>query len=63
MDLLRKTLDHCGYNEEAATPENVVKCFYDYVDSGVFRNIDLDEARDIVKENSIETICKNLLRY
>lgn len=63
MNLFRKTLDHCGYEEEPPTEEAVKNCFMDYALSGVFGNLDQEEINDIMKEESIETICKNLLRY
>lgn len=63
-ELIRKTLDHCGYNEEEATEENLANCFLDYVDSGIFGNLDYEEAKQDIEDGEIsfKMICYNLLK-
>jgi phage head maturation protease len=46
-ELFKKTLDICGYESDPATEERVRECFEDYVDSGCFRNLLLEECADI----------------
>lgn len=62
MELIRKTLLHCGYEGEP-TEENLLECFYDYVDSGAFKNLSLEEVKEEVQEGEItlKSICFNLL--
>jgi hypothetical protein len=61
--LIRKVLDRCGYDCDP-TEDNVIQAFLDYVDSGIFRNLSLDEAEEMVKDGdiTIEDICRNLLK-
>jgi hypothetical protein len=63
-ELIRKTLDHCGYTQEDATEENLEMCFLDYVDSGAFGNVDVDEAEELIRDGEItlKQICYNLLK-
>ena len=63
-ELIRKTLDHCGYTEDAATEENLFNCFLDYVDSGIFHDLDVEEAKDLIDsgEISLKLMCYNLLK-
>jgi hypothetical protein len=61
-ELIAKTLKHCGYDSEP-TETNLRECFYDYVDSGKFGNMDLDEAIYLVEtgEVTVKEMCYNLL--
>lgn len=63
-DLIRKVLDHVGYNEDEATEQNLINAFLDFVDSGSFPNLDYDEAKDLIEDGeiSIKTMCSNLLK-
>jgi len=49
---IQRALDHAGYNSEP-TPENLTSCFLDYVDAGVWRNMDYDEAKEDIREGEI----------
>lgn len=62
MELIKRTLLHCGYAAEP-TPENLIECFYDYVDGGSFQGLTLEEAKEEVEEGEItlKAICYNLL--
>lgn len=62
MELIKRTLLHCGYEGEPTT-ENLLGCFYDYVDSGSFNNLSLEEAKEEVEQGeiTIKWICYNLL--
>lgn len=62
--LIRRVLDHIGYNEDEATEQNLINAFLDFVDSGNFGNLTLDEAKDLIEDGeiSIKTMCSNLLK-
>jgi hypothetical protein len=62
-ELIQKVLDHCGYEGEP-TEELLIECFLDYVDSGVFGNLDYDEAKNLIEDGeiSVKTMCSNLLK-
>lgn len=57
--LFRKALDMAGYHGQAATAENVRKCLSDYVDAGVFRDMDLSD----INEYTPEEMARGLIRY
>lgn len=54
----RKALDRAGYHDTEATEKNVRECFSDYVDTGFFADLTLEEVDEI----STEEICRALLR-
>jgi hypothetical protein len=64
QELIQKVLDRCGYSHLEPTTENLQICFLDYVDGGVFRELDYDEAKELIEEGeiSIKTMCYNLLK-
>lgn len=57
-DYYRKVLDAAGYHHAEPTEQNVRSCFADYVDAGVWRDIDMDDIEDI----TIDQMCFNLLK-
>ena len=61
-ELIQKALNRCGYDGDP-TEENLVNCFLDYVDSGVFGNLDLDQAKDLIEDGEItlKMMCSNLI--
>jgi hypothetical protein len=61
--LINETLNYCGYEGER-TEAAVIECFLDYVDCGVFGNLDVEEATDLIEEGeiTITQMCRNLLR-
>lgn len=63
-ELIRKTLNHCGYSDAEPTRNELIACFLDYCDSGVFRNLSYDEAKELIEDGEItlEEICRNLLK-
>jgi hypothetical protein len=63
-ELISKVLDRCGYGYMEPTEENLQLCFLDYVDGGCFRELDYDEAKELIEEGeiSIKTMCYNLLK-
>jgi hypothetical protein len=62
--LIRKVLDHCGYNEDEATIENLTSCFIDFVDGGIFGNLTVEEALEEIETGdiSVKLMCYNLLK-
>lgn len=56
--IFRLTLDVCGYFDTPATEEAVRACFADYVDCGVFSNVDNE---DDLSEFGITEICRSLI--
>lgn len=63
-DLIRKVLDHCGYFDDEANEDNLTQCFLDFVDSGIFGNLDVYEAEEDIKNGDItlKQMCYNLLK-
>lgn len=61
--LITKALNSSGYNYEP-TEQNLVDCFLDYVDSGAWSNLQLDEAKEMIKDGelTVEQMCKSLIR-
>lgn len=45
--LIRRALDHAGYNGEPATTESLINCFTDYVDAGVWSDLTLDDIGEL----------------
>lgn len=62
-DLIVRALANAGYDDDP-TVENLVRCFLDYVDCGVFGNLDYEEAKEEIGEGSItvEDMCRNLIK-
>ncbi|MEI2465049.1 hypothetical protein [Niallia taxi] len=62
-EVYQRVLEAAGYNC-AATKQNVINCFLDYVDSGAFGSLDYDEAKEAIEDGeiAIDQICRNLLR-
>ncbi len=61
-DQIRKALDSAGYIDMEATEENLTDCFLDYVDSGYYNNLTVEEAQDDIEsgEITIQDMIKNL---
>lgn len=45
--LIRRALDAAGYNHEPATPEALRNCFADYIDAGIWNNLELEDIDDL----------------
>lgn len=62
-ELIQKVLDHCGYDLEP-TEQNLTECFLDYVDSGSFGNLSVEEAEEEIEDGEItlKMMCINLLK-
>lgn len=63
-ELIARALEVAGYGV-APTIENLRECFLDYVDSGVWRDLGLEDAEEGVRsgEITVKQICKALIRY
>jgi hypothetical protein len=63
-ELIQKALDRSGYGHFEPNEENLVNCFLDYVDHGVFGNLDYDEAKELIEEGEItlKMMCSNLIK-
>lgn len=46
-DLIRRALDKSGYDHESATPESLKSCFEDYVDAGVWGDLELQDIEGL----------------
>jgi hypothetical protein len=57
-ELYGRVLEIAGYEIEPATEKRVRACFADYVDAGIWRNIDLEDVADI----DTWSMCVALLR-
>lgn len=64
-NFIRKALDRSGYTHLEPTEENLIECFLDYVDNGVFGNLDYDEAKQEIEDGdiTIKQICLNLIKF
>jgi hypothetical protein len=63
-EFIKKVLDHCGYEGEP-NESNLELCFLDYVDSGIFGNLTVEEAIEEIKDGDItlKMMCYNLLKH
>lgn len=63
-ELIVKALELAGYAVQP-TVENLRQCFLDYVDSGVWHNLDLQQAQDEIAhgEIGVKQMAKALIRY
>lgn len=63
-ELVEKVLDRCGYSHLEPTEENLIECFLDYCDHGVFGNLSYDEAKEEIESGDItlKIMCHNLLK-
>lgn len=61
---INKALTLAGYECEP-TESNLIECFKDYVDAGIWSNLDLDEVDDMIADNELTVIhmCNALIRY
>lgn len=57
--LIRRALVACGYHESPSTPEALRDCLYDYVDAGVFRNLESEDIDDL----TVAEMAWGLIRY
>ena len=58
-----KALDNAGYEGEP-NEYNLIECFRDYVDAGIWSNLDLEEVDDMIAANelSVNQMCNALIR-
>ncbi|MEK4477826.1 hypothetical protein NSQ91_31945 [Paenibacillus sp. FSL R7-0048] len=57
--LIRRALDACGYQESLPTPKALYDCLYDFVDAGVFRNLESEDIEDL----TVAEMAWGLIRY
>jgi hypothetical protein len=64
QELIQKVLDRCGYGHWEPTENNLIELFLEYVDHGIFRELDVEEAKDLIEEGEItlKMMCSNLLK-
>jgi hypothetical protein len=62
-ELISKVMDRCGYDMEP-TEDNLKEMFLDYVGSGYFGNLSIEEAEEEIDsgEISLKMMCYNLLK-
>ena len=62
-NLIQQALSKAGYDSQP-TESNLVECFLDYVDSGIFSNLTSDEAEDMITDGEITVndMCRALMR-
>lgn len=58
MPIYRRVLDIAGYEHEEPTEDNVRGCFSDYVDSGFWSNLDLEDVEEITTAEICRAFCK-----
>ncbi|AIQ15261.1 hypothetical protein [Paenibacillus durus] len=56
--LIRRALDAAGYTHEPATPEALRNCFADYIDAGVWINLELEDMDEL----TIADMARGLIR-
>lgn len=63
-NLIKLALDAAGYEYDEPTPERLRECFLDYVGAGYFRNLDLDDAYEMIGSGEIteEMMIYNLIK-
>lgn len=54
--MIRRALDAAGYSHEQPTRENLVNCFSDYVDAGVWADLTLEDIEGL----SVSDMCRAL---
>jgi len=66
QSLLNKTIKIADYEIESenAIVNDVLNCFYDYVDCQYFKNLSHDEAKEMVEsgEITIRDVCYNIAK-
>jgi hypothetical protein len=62
-ELISKVLNRCGYGFMEPTEKSLIECFLDYCDHGVFKELDVEEAQDLINDGeiTIKMICNNLM--
>lgn len=50
---IREALDAAGYYHEPATDNALRECFLDYVDAGIWRDLDLNDAYEAIQRGDI----------
>jgi hypothetical protein len=64
-DLIKKTLDRCGYEYDGEPTEKLLEeCFLDFVADGYFGNLTVEEAIEEIESGDItlKNMCYNLLK-
>jgi hypothetical protein len=63
-ELISRALNHAGYIDTEPTEENITNCFLDYVDAGIWHNLDFDEAREDIADGEItvKDMCHAILK-
>lgn len=56
---IKSALSAAGYVDMEPTEENLRECFADYVDCGVWRDLELEDIESL----SIADMCRGLIRY
>lgn len=55
---IRRALDAAGYSYDEPTKEALIECFSDYVDTGAWADLTMEDIEDI----SISEMCRALIR-
>jgi len=60
---IQSALTKAGYDSEP-TPENLTSCFLDYVDAGVWSNLQYDEAKEDIRDGeiTIPDMCRAIMK-
>lgn len=63
LDIIHQALTKCGYDSQP-TERNLAQCFLDYVDTGAFSNLSIDEAVDMIEEGelTVNDMCNALMK-
>jgi hypothetical protein len=57
-DLIKRALANAGYDDCEPTESSIIECFTDYVDAGIWRDIEMDDVEDI----TVNQMCRALIR-
>lgn len=61
--MIATALKHAGYPKFAPTEKNLIKCYKEYVDARIFRDVKLEEVDNLIAQGKITTndIISNLM--
>jgi len=60
--LIEMTLNKAGYNC-LPTERNIINCFFDYINEGVWPNLSIDNVKQRIKDEdiTIEDMCQAII--
>lgn len=53
---IQRALQHAGYGHCEPTPDSLTECFLDFVEAGIWRDLDLEEAEGLPLDDMIRAL-------